>query len=304
MRGQEIPMRHLFLIASSLAALAAPGVASAACSPAFVGTGETVNLTGLSIGTGEVKREEFNLRVRNLDGGGPGTCNATIRVTRVGPADPNMPPYTLRSGGTDIDVLSFAGTAGSPNSDVLIPNAPPGPNGRAVPFQVTLPTPWGLKAGVYVEQLRFTLLDSSGNQADTQDVTINVTVPRAVSLRIVGATGSDEVSRIDLGNLSTSQASMSDPFALRIWSTSAYSVNFRSLNSGNLVRAGGDDRIPYTLTLDGQPVNLASTNNDYRYNDYTTALGQLHPLVVRAGPIGAVRAGFYSDRVFVTVTPV
>ena len=62
-------MRHLFLIASSLAALAAPGVASAACSPAFVGTGETVNLTGLSIGTGEVKREEFNLRVRNLDGG-------------------------------------------------------------------------------------------------------------------------------------------------------------------------------------------------------------------------------------------
>lgn len=298
-------MRKILILASALAAGAVSGAAHAGCAPAFVDRSETVNLAGLTIGTGEVKREEFLVRVRNRDAGGGGSCTGTIRISQLnGTSDPYMPAFTLRSGGNQIDILPFQGTASSTMSDVLVPNAPAGPNGRAVPFQVTLPTPWGLKAGNYSQLLQFALFDESGNQTDTINVAIVIDVPRETNLRIVGATGGDEVSRIDLGTLTTTGTNVSDPFGVRIWSTSGYAVSFRSQNNGNLVRDGGTDRIPYTMTMDGGVVDLSSGVQRYLYNDFTTALGRLHPLVVRAGPIGAVRAGSYADRVIVTVTAV
>jgi len=297
-------MRKILVLASAVAAVALPGAARAACVPVFVDRSETVNLAGLTVGPGEEKRETFQLRVRNSTGD-PGRCTGRIRVSRLdGNADPNAPEFTLRSGGTQIDILSFQNSAGSVASDVLVPAAPPGPNGAATPFQLTLPTPWGLKAGTYTQLLQFALFDESGTQTDAINVAITIEVPREVSLRIVGATGDAPISRINLGVLTSTGTNTSDPFGLRIWATSGYSVSFQSQNNGNLQRDGGTERIPYTLTMDGTLVDLASGSPSFLFNEIPTALGRFHALVVRAGPVEAVRAGNYADRVFVTVTAV
>lgn len=291
-------MRRLSLLAGGMLGIATPAFAAPDCQPEFVDSTETVNVTNVEVGLGEFSRESFNIRVRNA---GQGPCNATIRFTRVGAATIDMPAFSLRSGGTTLDVLAEGGTP-TLNSDLIIPNAPAGPQGRAVPFQITIPSEWGLKAGNYGEQIELSLLDVNGVEVDSLLLNINIRVPEAVALRVVGATGNGDVARINLGNLSSSAVTTSDPFAVRIWSTSGYRVAFASDNGGRLVHADNLDRFAYKLYFDGQSVNLAGADS-FVFPDHTPSLGRIHPLRVEAGPVRA-RAGFYEDRVTVTVTPV
>ena len=60
---------------------------------------------------------------------------------------------------------------------------------------------------------------------DTLLLTVNINVPQAVALRVVGATGSEAIARIHLGTVSPTTTTRSDPFGVRIWSTAGYRVN-------------------------------------------------------------------------------
>ncbi|MBA3939744.1 MAG: hypothetical protein C0520_00880 [Sphingopyxis sp.] len=279
-------------------AFATPALADD-CRPEFVDTTETVNVSNVEVGLGEFSRENFNIRVRSV---GDGPCNARIRFTRLGGASAvDMPPYTLRSGSTILEILS-EGAAPTLDSDLIVPNAPTGPQGRAVPFQLTMPSEWGLKAGSFGEQIELTLIDLAGAEVDKLLLTVNVTIPEAVALRVVGATGSNDIARIHLGNLSSSAPTTSDPFGVRIWSTSGYRVALSSENKGQLVHEGNLDRFTYQMFFDGQAVNLTG-GDSFVFPEHTPSLGRIHPLRVQTGPVRA-RAGHYEDRVTVTVTPV
>jgi hypothetical protein len=286
----------LFLIACT-SGLATPALAGD-CRPEFVESTATVNFPSVEIGAGEFSRETFGVHVRNA---GDGDCSATVRVRRIGAPLPEAPRYTLQSGATVFEVLG-EGAAPTAHSDLPVTNAPSDDKGAPVNFQLTLPTEWGLQSGFYGEQVELALLDPAGVEVDTLTVSLNIDIPRAVAMRVVGATGDAAVARIHLGTLSSTAPTTSDPFGVRIWSTSGYRVSVTSENHGQLVHHSNLGRLPYELDFDQRMVNLQGADS-FVYPQHTPSLGRLHPLRVRVEPVSA-RAGDYADRVTVTVTAV
>ena len=120
-------------------------------------------------------------------------------------------------------------------------------------------------------------------------------------MRLVGATGTETIRSINLGTIGKERPNQSDPFGVRVWSTSPYSVSFTSENAGVLAHEAGLDQIPYDLRMDNMLVNLV-TGSEFTIPSVAPPLGIIHRLSVRAGPATA-RAGSYSDRVTVTVSP-
>lgn len=309
-------MRYSTLIAS-ISLLAISGAANAAvCQPEFVNGDISLVIDGVEIEAGGQAARDFQVRVQNAAGphggppgmaGGMGTqpCEARIRIARlIGSPDPEVPPYWLRAPGNGrIEVLPNPASGGTADSDVVVANAPPGPQGRAVPFQIGVPTEWGLRAGTYVEQLQLMLIDGAGNVADRSTLTLTIIIPPAVSLRLVGAVIGGEgggPAQVDLGSLSSTQETRSQPFGARIFSTAPYAVRFSSVNLGNLLHEHGREQIPYRLYFDGALVNLEGANA-FPYLQHTPKAGVLRPLNIAVPPVVAL-AGRYSDRVTVTVT--
>ena len=292
-------MRILAKLCALAAFIAVPAGAQE-CDPSFVDSSTTVQVAGVNVGDGEVSIENFNVRVRN---DGNGQCSATMRVARLGGSGTATPlQYALRSGPNRIDILPNEGLPGTTESDFLVGGIPGGRNGRAVPFVLTVPTGWGLEAGFYSEQFLLTLLGPGGEPLDTMIVTFEIAIPPSVSMRIVGATGNDPISSINLGEISNDQPTVSDPFGIRVWSTSPYLVSFRSENGGALAHERTIDRIPYELRMDNVVVDLVG-GTEILVPDIALPLGTVHRLRVEVGP-AAARAGNYVDRVTVTVTAV
>ena len=313
-------MRYSTLLAP-LALLAVPATAEAAdCQPAFVDRDQSLTINGVEIEAGGRAVENFQIRIHNTaaSGGAPANaaaaapgatgdlpCQATIRMARLMPsAQPDFPPYLLRaSGSRRVEVLANAAAGGTVDSDIVVAAAPSGQQGRAIPFQIGVPTEWGLRAGTYVERLQLLLVDRNGNIADRSTLTINVVIPPAVSLRLIGAVIGGESrgpAQIDLGNLSNSRETRSPRFGALILSTAPYVVRFSSANRGNLLHEQGRALIPYRLYFDGAPVDLAGST-EIPYLDPTPRGGDRRAMSIVVPPVVAL-AGRYSDRITVTVS--
>lgn len=288
-----------FIKAIAFASLFSSPAMAKDCAPEFTEASTTVTVGGVNVGANEVSRENFNIRVRNE---GRGRCTASIRVARIDGANIGSPlAYSLRSGSNSIDILPTEASAATAESDFLVNGIPGGANGRAVPFIVTVPTRWGIEAGFRSEQFLLTLLDAAGEVLDRHVLTINMQIPSSVSMRLVGATGTETIRSINLGTIGKERPNQSDPFGVRVWSTSPYSVSFTSENAGVLAHEAGLDQIPYDLRMDNMLVNLV-TGSEFTIPSVAPPLGIIHRLSVQAGPATA-RAGSYSDRVTVTVSP-
>jgi hypothetical protein len=290
-------MRTTTLFMLSLAALyAAP--AAAECAPRFTQATQTVNVNATDVGNSAVARENFDIRVGN-DQTGP--CSARLRFSRLtgGELRPDS-GFQLASGNQEIDILPDESSAPLTKSDLFVPGIAGRSNGRAVPFRLTFATQWGVRSGVRQDEILVNLIDEGGVVVDTMILYVNFSVPDAVELRIVGATGNDRVAEIRLGRLDSTQTNRSDPFAIRVWSTSPYSIAFESENGGSLAKDGGSDRIPYILRLGGREVALNGVISE-SVGRATGALGDIHPVQVEVEPFVA-NAGDYADRVSVTVT--
>jgi hypothetical protein len=293
-------MRNVTLPAALAASLwvAPVGATAGECGPRFMQSSQTVTLNATDVGVGAEARENFQIRVQNE---GNGACSATLRFARqtTSAGDPSL-RYLLVSGGQVVDVLPSNVSVPSTRSDVSVPGLPGGTNGRAVPFRLTFPTEWGIASGTRREELLVTLVDEQGTAVDTMLLYFDIYVPPAVDLRIVGATGENAIAEIDLGDLESDRVNISDPFAVRVWSTSPYSVSFASEGNGALIHRDGLSRIVYSLRMDGAKVDL--TGGTPRSVGHATGpLGDAHPLSIEVQPFVA-EAGDYADRVSVTVT--
>ena len=221
-------MRYTTIIIALLAACI-PALANAQdCDPVFLSSDQAVIIDGVNIEPGAIATRNLQVRVQNSAGLGSGNCPATIRFARISPPPgPDFPPYTLRGPGNQlIEILPDRTAAGTASSDISIANAPPGPQGRAVPIQVALPTEWGLRAGTYTDQLEVLLIADTGNIEATK-LTVTIVIPATVSLRLVGAIlggGPGGPAQVDLGALSSSRSTQADNFGARIFSTAQYSV--------------------------------------------------------------------------------
>jgi hypothetical protein len=297
-------MRYSILLASAAFA-ALPGAAQAACKPGFRTNAQTVNIVGVDIEPNAVASTTLSLNVRNEDESSSQPCPAVLRISRVGAsADPNFPPFTLLGPGNQtVEILPDPSVGGSTASDVNVADALAEPQGLDVPFEFRVPTEWGIKAGSYTEQLQFSLYDLGGILRDTATVTVSITIPRAVSLRLVGAvlgSGASGPARVDMGTLSSTTETRSPDFAARIFSTGPYMVSFTSTNLGSLLNENGRDKISYRLYFDGQLVDLTGVNG-FPYSSATSSSGDFRPLRVVVPAVTAV-AGRYSDQVTVTVS--
>ncbi|GAB5454727.1 MAG: hypothetical protein Hens2KO_09560 [Henriciella sp.] len=291
--------RFLTLIAFAFSAFAAPALAED-CVPQFVESSKTVSVNDIDIGARNISRQGFSISVINA---GDGDCSAQIRAMRVqGSASRSNLKYSIRSGSSVLDVLPNQTAAATSNSDLFIGGIPSGDSGTNAPFVLSVPSGWGLKSGFHSEQIQLSLLDLTGQVVDTLLLNVNVRVPPAVSMRIVGARGAGGVPTINLGVISSRESAASDPFGVRVWSTSPYQVSFESENRGFLRHEGGLDEIPYDLRMGGRKVDLGGIGT-FSFPERTSSLGDVHRLRVRAGPAVA-RAGNYSDRVTVTVSAI
>lgn len=289
-------MRPIVPFAAAAILFSAPAHATT-CSPRFVDASKTVTIAGITVGSGSIATSGFQIRVRNT---GDGACSATLRIARLSTTLPgNRLPLTLSSGGSSLQILANDRVSGTAGSDLTVPGIPSGSGGRAVPFVAGISTDWGIASGYYSEEFQLSLIDATGATTDTSLLTIQFNVPPSVALRIVGVTGTNEVAEINLGTLDPSARNRSDPFGLRIWSTSPYSVSFLSANAGNLEQVDGKDRIPYNLMMGGRPMDVVGSS-PVTFGRHTPALGDLHRLAVTVAPFNAL-AGNYSDRVTVTV---
>lgn len=299
---QPIVHTAKFILAGFAAVFAStlPAQAQSGCDPEFADNARTVSVTGIEIGAGERAREDFTILVRNP---GSESCAAFLRVARRFPAiSQDDLPIRLSSSGRLLEILPNLSTVGAIGDDLLIPNIPTTSNGRALPFRLGFPTEWGLQAGLYSQEFVLSLHDQTGALLDTMVLVVRIDVPPAVALRIVGASGNSPIKRINLGILDPDAINRSDPFGLRIWSTSPYRVEFQSENLGSLRHNNGEGEIPYSLLMSGSEVNLEGTNVRV-FTEHTSSLGDLHPLRVLVQPFFA-EAGRYSDRVEVSVSAI
>ncbi|MEP0191733.1 MAG: hypothetical protein ABJP70_14035 [Erythrobacter sp.] len=208
----------------------------------------------------------------------------------------------MRGGGRLLDILPNQSTPGSIGSDLFVPNIPVVSSGRMVPFRLGFATEWGLERGNFAQEFVLTLHDQAGTELDSMILIVRIDVPPAVALRIVGASGDNPVRRINLGILDPQEINRSDPFGLRIWSTSPYQVEFSSENMGKLRKTTSLATIPYSLRMSGSEVDLEA--NDLRvFAQGTGSLGDFHPLRVVVDPFFA-EAGNYSDRIQVSVSAI
>lgn len=284
------------------AAIALPAMASAqsSCEPEFVGAGQSVVVQDIIIGRDDFTVENFQIRIRNGSGDN-GPCATTVRVARLATSPtPNPTRFTLQSRGQALQILPRETAPGSSSSDLRISQVPAGRNGFSLPFQLGVPSGWGALSGTQTEDLEIQLVDDLGQVVDTLPLTIQIVIPPAAEVRLVGATGTDPIARIDLGELDPTTLNVSERFGVRVWSTSAYTVQFQSQNRGELVHSENRGRIPYELLMDQRPVSVVGGIAKQVPNG-TDALGEVHPLLLQVRPFNA-RAGDYSDRVQVTVT--
>lgn len=288
------------LVAGGLVLAAVPIAAQAACAPQFDQAAQTVVVPDLRVNAGATTSETFGIRIKNAASGG-GKCGATLRIARSTTAPATiLTPYSVVTGGRTLEVLANEMLPGTVASDLAIGQLPQGPNGANFPFRLVVPSGWGLTAGSWTDDLVVILLDENDIEVDRLYLTLSFTIPPAVELRVVGVTGTNAIASINLGNLDPRSVNRSDPFGVRIWSTSPYTVSFRSQNDGGLLHSGASDRIDYRLFMNNVEVSTAGAPAAYRPQG-TNALGELHPLSVRVDPFLAP-AGDYSDRVEVTVT--
>lgn len=295
-------MKQIYAFALTGAVLSSASAASAqaACKPEFVQLAQTVSIPNIQVSAGASTAETFQIRVRN-DGDASAQCPAVLRVAYLSTSpSSNMIEYSLQAKGTKLEILASETLPGTSASDLMISQLPPGPNGVSIPFRLNIASGWGLASGSQVNDLIVSLLDETGAVVDTMNLTISLTVPPAVEVRVVGVTGQSEIASINLGILDPLTTTTSDPFGVRVWSTSPYTVSFRSENEGRLMHSARADTIDYQLFMDGREVSTLGMTAAF-VSSGTDALGNLHPTGVRVEPFRA-RAGNYSDRVEVTVT--
>ncbi len=302
-----------FLAPVALMAISTVAAANdAECHPAFSSGDVSVVVEGIDIEAGSRTVRDFQVRVvdRGSEGAAPlatssnSLCPAKIRIARTGlSTNPDSPPFSLAApSNPNLEILPDAAAGETSNSDVLIANVPPGRQGRSVPFQLSLSTDWGIRAGDYHEQLRMLLVDASGSIVDTAILSITFAVPRAASIRFVGAVVGETAgpAQIDLGTLSTTRPTYSAPFGALILSTAPYVVNFESENQGSLANEATGEQIPYIMTFDASQVDLAGSNA-FAFDGPTPRSGDRRPMTIQVPPASAP-SGRYADRITATVT--
>ena len=283
MRSLLLPFAALIGLAPSLAAACDISLPSGIPSVPFAVAGE--------YGAAPIQ-ETMTVRLRN---DASTACTVYLGVA-LDPLDfdPDF-PMTQISGPIGIVPLSTLTTSGQDNASMHVIDA----NSTIdVTYNIAINPGWDDQAGSYSQRLNFSVYEDLGLPAKIEDDTrLTLTIPAAANIRFAG-----NIDRLDLGMLSATAPTTSPPFAVKVFSTADYKLDVSSENKGFLVREGGGQSIPYSMTFGGQPVVLSGAAFTVALGDPTGGLGDTSAIIVTVPAVGEALAGAYRDRVTLTVT--
>ncbi|MBA4752101.1 MAG: hypothetical protein H2055_07730 [Sphingopyxis sp.] len=241
-------------------------------------------------------RERFSVTVRNGD---DQTCDLALEIS----ADPafassTFPAYRIAGPGGAIELgAQMPSAVGSGN--LSFPVQIGSEAEQRLNYDVSVKLDWDLAAAPYEQRINFRLVDRTTSRVlDETQISLIVIVPLSSRLDFVGNS-----NRLDLGVIALDRPTTAPPFGVRVYSTSGYNLQFASENSGALISREGTGRLPYRMTVEGRELDLSAGSDRLLSADKSGATGDIYGVGVTVLPDANQRAGSYSDRVTVTVTP-
>lgn len=143
-------------------------------------------------------------------------------------------------------------------------------------------------------------------QVDSKTISFRAQTVSSVNVSLVDAGGSfavgDTLQTVDFDTLTSAESLAYDTI---VRSNDGYSLSFQSQNIQKMKHETETPVVPYSLTVDGGSVNLASGGNvtAATSNGATPADGDRLPTQFTVGPLtGAEPSGNYQDIITVTVS--
>lgn len=239
--------------------------------------------------------EPFSVDIRN-DGG---ACGFLIEIA------PASGAFELKHAGA---VLAFgirsneAARASGSSPALEIENPYPMSGGsRSVNFLIDVEPGQRVNAGRYSQDLEIKLYKTTETEtalADTRRFTVVAEVWPAVSASIGStAKGGRATTEINLGAIRAgTQASMD----FSVYSNTPYQISIASEHKGSLKHFRSDAFLPYDLILDGRLLESSELRGDTVVSSGNTS--RTHDFDLRINDISGIPAGYYADRVTVTIT--
>lgn len=289
----------------ALAASVAPAAASAQpadhCLFRFAEDTVEMQLNAAELGAGSTVLGSENITIAGLQGTeDAGVCQMALRVSKLTNLS-DFPDYNLRASNRPISP-SVSELIGSQASQINL-TIPLSGASTTVNFQAVVPTEWGLTAGEHLENLQLSLLNQAGVVVDRMKLDLVVDIPKVVDVMFVGSTGTGRTTSVELGQIEQMSETRSEPFGVRIWSSSGYGFTFSSENSGSLRHEQDLDAIPYQLAVNGVSYTLDNVSSRFTSNVSTAAGGDLYRLSIMV-PARRNVAGNYHDRLTVSVNAI
>ncbi len=175
-------------------------------------------------------------------------------------------------------------------------------------YSIYVPAGQFLPLGEYRDTLTFTLYTGSpANYNPSSAVSLTVPVVLATSrylgVRLTSPGGTyasgSQAYTLNFGNL---WQGLTKELDMVVSSTIYFDIAFGSSRGGNLGLEGGSDLVPYTLRIDGDPVDLSS-GWTYALEDEEPTIGgqRSYRIEVEIGDVTGHDAGTYRDRITVSV---
>lgn len=182
---------------------------------------------------------------------------------------------------------------------------------QTLSFSIEVPAGQIAPAGTYTDVVQLRAFDLTGGRRSQlgPDRAIQATVvvqPRA-QVNIAGASGAFAgrfgVGRIDFGQME--DGAERNAF-VQVRATSPVTITLSSQNRGRLLQKVLRDQVlgvPYTLRLDGTPIDLVSGSSSLTRTPPIALEGASYPLSIRLGDVTGRRAGEFQDLITIDVTP-
>jgi spore coat protein U-like protein len=257
----------------------------------------------------------------------PNTVNFTITKLTYGSStyavtagpSANTGNYTrqLASGGNRLNYQLYTSSAMSyvleapptANANQVISGTSTARPGTVMPLSFTfyIPPNQLVAPGTYSDQITMSIYRSyndNGSPQATATILFSATVASGAILCLV-PTGSSFNSgstsqTLNFGTLAQGQSLSCDLLVLK---NTSCTVTFNSANLGVLkMTPATSDQIPYTCTVNGTALNLATTATLSLPTGVSTGNGTRLPINITIGNLGFPAAGNYSDTITVTVT--
>lgn len=254
------------------------------------------------------KREDFEVEVRN---DGNEECAVALAIASGTTGSQRF--YRKGSDNLAYEVLTSNGSEYSNAIDAPAGSTRlKGGKGEDAEIKVRLRIPAGLvsPAGNYEDTLRLRLFDVSGASpvplGPERNVPASARIQARAQLNIAGTAGKFgapfELDEIDFGDMTTGATRDA---VVQVRATSQVAITLSSRNLGVLKHTSlpGTAGVPYSLTVDGTPVDLAGSSAPILRTPDLTLDGNSYPMRVTIGNTTGRAAGNYKDRITISVMP-